>query len=40
MELSSEGGVHSPLQLYNLECFVPFQFAADPVKASNGENKY
>lgn len=34
---ASEGGVHSPLQLYDFERFVPFQFAADPVEASDGE---
>lgn len=28
---SLEGGVHSPLKFHNLECFVPFQFAADQV---------
>lgn len=29
VEISLEGGIHSPLQFYNLECFIPFQFAGD-----------
>lgn len=40
VEISLEGGIHSPLQFYNLECFIPFQLAGDPVKASNGEEEY
>lgn len=28
---SSEGGVHSSVELYNVECFVPLQFGADQV---------
>lgn len=34
---SLEGGVHSPLEFYNFERFVAFQFAAAPAKASNEE---
>lgn len=40
VEISLEGSIHSPLQFYNLECFIPFQFAGDPVKASNREVEY